>query len=182
MDAAIRLGGWLVGGIVALASTAGAQQALARDPIIITITDEEGTAGLLGPAGGEAAQPPAPSGVEGVFPDQGRHSTELFPDQAAAVAAAYAGEPWRSGAHCRAGWPSDLRCRTAPSDTGRYCGYYVGGGAPFRGEGRLEHEGTWGWDYVGILIPRRVWLQWWHGKPQGGAGAYKTDGPKLRHH
>ena len=106
---------------------------------------------------------------------------EMFPNQAAAIAATYALEPWRAEDHCRAGWRAELRCRTAPSDTGHYCGYYVGGGAHWRGEGRYAHEGTWGWDYVGILVPRRVGLGWWHGKYQGGTGTYRTDGPKLRH-
>jgi hypothetical protein len=30
------------------------------------------------------------------------------------------------------------------------------------------------------LIPRRVTLEWWHGRRyQGGTGAYQSDGPKL---
>ncbi len=69
-----------------------------------------------------------------------------------------------------------------PSDTGHYLGYYVGGGAshPGKGEQRYEHEGTWGWDYSGWLIRRRVINNWWHGQRyQGGTGAFKTDGPRL---
>ena len=72
-----------------------------------------------------------------------------------------------------------------PSDTGHSIGYYVGGGCgrPFRAEARLPDEGTWGWDYQGWIIPRRVILGWWHGRSyQDGTGAYKTDGPKLRDH
>ena len=69
-----------------------------------------------------------------------------------------------------------------PSDTGHYLGYHVGGGAvnARKAEPRRDDEGTWGWDYQGWLVPRRVSLGWWHGRRyQGGAGAYKTDGPRL---
>ena len=58
-----------------------------------------------------------------------------------------------------------------PSDTGHYLGYQVGGGAghPLKAEPRRADEGTWGWDYQGWLIPRRVNLGWWHGRrSQGG--------------
>ena len=71
-----------------------------------------------------------------------------------------------------------------PSDTGHYLGYHVGGGSghPLRAEPRRVDEGTWGWDYQGWLVPRRVALGWWHGRRyQGGTGAYKTDGPRLYH-
>jgi hypothetical protein len=67
-----------------------------------------------------------------------------------------------------------------PSDTGHYLGYYLGGGSgrPLAAEPRRADEGTWGWDYQGWLVPRRVMLGWWHGRrSQGGTGAYKTDGP-----
>jgi hypothetical protein len=69
-----------------------------------------------------------------------------------------------------------------PSDTGRYIGYYVGGGNPFyrHGEDRHIWEGTWGWDYSGFCFPSRIVLDWYHGwRYQGGAGAYRTDGPNL---
>jgi hypothetical protein len=78
-------------------------------------------------------------------------------------------------------WPR-LWLRPVPSDTGHYIGYYVGGGngRPHKAEARREDEGTWGWDYQGWLIPRRVFLGWWHGqKYQGGTGSYRTDGPHL---
>ena len=74
---------------------------------------------------------------------------------------------------------------TVPSDTGHYLGYYVGGGAgnPRKAEPRRSDEGTWGWDYQGWLLPRRVNLGWWHGRrDQDGTGAYKTDGPPPYHH
>lgn len=66
-----------------------------------------------------------------------------------------------------------------PSDTGRYVGYYVGGGAAGRrGEPAARDDGTWGWDYHGFgYLPHRVALMWSHGRRyQGGVGAYKTDG------
>jgi hypothetical protein len=79
----------------------------------------------------------------------------------------------------RAGYPNIISKWARPTDTGKYCGYYVGGGAAFRGEPRYPCEGTWGWDYCGWhRLPHRVMLCWWHGrKYQGGSGAYKTDGP-----
>jgi hypothetical protein len=69
-----------------------------------------------------------------------------------------------------------------PSDTGHYRGYHVGGGSthPHLSEPRRDDEGTWGWDYRGWLLPRRVMPGWWHGRRmQGGTGAYRTDGPSL---
>ena len=60
---------------------------------------------------------------------------------------------------------------------------WVGGGAPsWRGQPRRANEGVWGRDYQGVVYLRRVWPNWWHGqREQGGAGAYRTDGPKLFH-
>lgn len=84
----------------------------------------------------------------------------------------------------RAGNPQIISCIAAPSDTGAYVGYWVGGGCPCQRLGDLPepHEGTWGWDYSGRCFLRHVCLLWWHGRCcQGGTGAYKTDGPKLRH-
>lgn len=75
-----------------------------------------------------------------------------------------------------------IRKRAVPSDTGHYIGYWVGGGALSRkrGDGPSLEEGTWGWDYRGWLIPRRINLLWWHGRRyQGGIGSYRTDGPHL---
>jgi hypothetical protein len=81
-----------------------------------------------------------------------------------------------------AGGPPAVRPHAHPSDSGHYFGYYVGGGAPC-GRGDYPHpdEGTWGWDYGGLLcFPNRVFLHWWHGcRQQGGTGGYKTDGPRL---
>jgi hypothetical protein len=69
-----------------------------------------------------------------------------------------------------------------PSETKGNVGYHVGGGnpSPRTAEPRREDEGTWGWDYQGWLLPRRIINGWWHGRRyQGGTGAYKTDGLKF---
>ena len=84
---------------------------------------------------------------------------------------------------CRAGHPRHVHRWALPSNSCRDGGYYVGGSLPVRGEGRYaQQEGTWGWDYAGLLFTKRIALNWSHGKRyQGGIGAYKTEGPKLRH-
>lgn len=80
----------------------------------------------------------------------------------------------------RAGNPQLVSPRARPSDTGAYCGYYVGGGSPCRGDAPTVLEGTWGWDYEGWCLCRIINLGWWHGRrSQGGTGAYKPDGPHL---
>lgn len=82
----------------------------------------------------------------------------------------------------RAGNPQIQACYAVPSDTGAYVGYPVGGGCAVKHCADLPHpeEGTWGWDYQGRCLPRRVFLGWWHGRcPQGGTGAYKTEGPHF---
>ncbi|MCH8922164.1 MAG: hypothetical protein IIA67_03315 [Planctomycetes bacterium] len=86
-----------------------------------------------------------------------------------------------SGWH-RAGHSDRVAWWARPSNNHRYDGYYVGGGAAYRGDARRTHEGTWGWDYSGGWFGRRIALDWWHGRRvQGGSGAYKSDGPH-RHH
>jgi hypothetical protein len=82
--------------------------------------------------------------------------------------------------HLQSG-PPRIACWAIPSNSKAYAGYYVGGGSAFCcGQPRLETEGTWGWDYRGCWLPHRVFLQWWHGRHyQGGAGAYRVDGPRL---
>lgn len=84
--------------------------------------------------------------------------------------------------HVRAGCPQSVRPHARPSRGPGGVGYYVGGGAALHGEGRdPQEEGTWGLDYQPWVLPRIVALQWHHGrKYQGGQGAYRTDGPKLR--
>jgi hypothetical protein len=97
------------------------------------------------------------------------------------AAAAACGEV--ASAQCRDGqcgcwgqvWP-----HAQPSDTGRYVGYYVGGGSPFHGEPPTPSEGVWGWDYAGFHFWPRIELWWNHGQRyQGGPGAYRTDGPRV---
>jgi hypothetical protein len=83
----------------------------------------------------------------------------------------------------RAGNPRSVAPWAHPSDTGRYCPYRVGGGAAYHGEAPGPEEGTWGWDYPGILFPARIALGWWHGrKYQGGTGSYKVDGYRKPEH
>ena len=82
----------------------------------------------------------------------------------------------------RAGYPQEQSKLPHPGENAHQVGYYVGGGAAWgrHSEGRYPDEGTWGWDYQGWIIRRRVILNWWHGRRyQGGVGAYKTEGPRL---
>lgn len=84
----------------------------------------------------------------------------------------------------RSGYPSQVAPWAHPSDTGRYIGYEVGGGAVTRHGDPPDWpaDGTWGWDYAGYCIPPKVILGWWHGRRcQGGEGAYRTDGPRPVH-
>jgi hypothetical protein len=92
-------------------------------------------------------------------------------------------QPWQVPNHTmqRAGYPLDIACYAAPSITHSYVGYYVGGGAPCGGRLPGPNEGTWGWDYQGCVLPRRVFLGWWH-RYQGGVGSYRTDGPHIFPH
>jgi len=81
---------------------------------------------------------------------------------------------------CRAGCPQSISHIATPTNTPHYGGYYVGGGTLKHGEGRYCNEGVWGWDYMGVLFQKRVWLGWSHGRRyQDGTGAYKTDGPHI---
>lgn len=107
----------------------------------------------------------------------------------ACFAAANAQKPWNQkpraekieNDYVRAGHPWEIRRWAQPTHTSAYDHGYIGGGAAFRwGEPRTLEEGTWGRDYVGVLYPRRVWLNWWHNtRYQGGTRGYDTDGPKL---
>ena len=88
---------------------------------------------------------------------------------------------YRACDFARAGNPQCPRSIAIPSNTRFYSGYYVGGGTPTHGAGRSLDDGTWGWDYSGNFFPKRIALNWTaKGRSQGGAGAYKTDNPKLR--
>jgi hypothetical protein len=81
----------------------------------------------------------------------------------------------------RAGNPQEISPWARNGDSGGFIGYYVGGAVSRRrGDGPYISEGTWGWDFQGKFIERRVNLLWWHGRrTQGGSGAYKTEGPVL---
>jgi hypothetical protein len=84
--------------------------------------------------------------------------------------------------HERAGYPMCVSGHAKATNGPSYVGYYVGGGSACGDCPRRVEEGTWGWDYEGVHLPRRVWLSWSHGRRyQGGTGAYKTDGPHLGH-
>ena len=72
------------------------------------------------------------------------------------------------------GGPPPIRRRAIPSEEPRDTGYYVGGGAAFRGEPRYYEEGTWGWDYSNPVS--HVMPGWWHGRRyQGGPGQYQPN-------
>ena len=80
-------------------------------------------------------------------------------------------------ASCRADCPQAVACYARPGESSAFIGYYVGGGSVCRGECRDSVEGTWGWDYQGHCLPRRVALLWTHGRRyQGCTGDYRTDG------
>jgi hypothetical protein len=87
----------------------------------------------------------------------------------------------RAGDQARAGCAMLVRSRAIPSNTRHYGGYYVGGGLSIKGDGPFLNEGTFGWDYFGILFTKRIDLGWSHGRHyQGGTGAYRTDGPRVQ--
>ena len=86
----------------------------------------------------------------------------------------------------RAGFPDKLMPWAIPADTCLETGYYVGGGGLENcccagSRGRSRREGTWGWDYQGVL-PRIVALGWSHPRRYlGGTGKYDPDGPRFPH-
>ena len=123
------------------------------------------------------AEPPADFGT--------RQARNTITDQESSVPSGIVWGPtsenYRACDFVRAGCPQCQRKITIPSNNHFYGGYYVGGGTPTRGAGRCDDDGTWGWDYAGILFTKRISLNWTaKGRSQGGTGAYKTDGPKLR--
>lgn len=83
--------------------------------------------------------------------------------------------------YIRSGFPWETRRFARPTRTTAYDYGYVGGGAAFNwGQPRTLEQGTWGRDYVGVVYPRAVWLNYWGpARYQGGTGGYKTDGPRL---
>jgi len=85
----------------------------------------------------------------------------------------------RSGDHAQAGCAMLIRRFEIPSNTAHYGYYRVGGGVPILGDAPMLDEGTFGWDYSGILFNKRVALTWTHGRKfQGGTLGYKPDGPR----
>lgn len=74
----------------------------------------------------------------------------------------------------RAGYPLCVAPWAQCSREKNAAGYYVGGGAARKGEGRYCHEGTWGLDYIPKFT--NVRLGWFHGRRyQGGEGQYEPD-------
>jgi hypothetical protein len=85
--------------------------------------------------------------------------------------------PWGADGEHRAGYPQRIAWWAKPSDNGHYSGGYVGGGAAIGGDKmRSVDEGTFGWDYSGVVPLRRIWLNFTHGRRhQGGRGAYQSE-------
>jgi hypothetical protein len=106
---------------------------------------------------------------------------ELVSPRQQSLLRALAGDAYgpRAAAHQRAGCAMLVRPHAIPSNTRPYGGYWVGGGAPVFGRGPTLDEGTFGWDYFGLTIPKRIAGNWTSSRYQGGPGAYKTDGPRL---
>lgn len=109
-----------------------------------------------------------------------RHPHIPFMGRPATARKHFQGDP-----HRRAGCPQSISPLAKPTESPHEIGYYVGGGAcehSRRGECREPHEGVWGTDYAGHVIPKHVVLGWWHGqRAQGGTGSYPTDGPRIVH-
>lgn len=76
--------------------------------------------------------------------------------------------------HARAGHPKCVHRFALPSNTPRYSGGLIGGGAAVGGGDPYLAEGTWGWDYTGF-ITKRVFLNWSHKHAEAGGGKYDTD-------
>ncbi len=80
----------------------------------------------------------------------------------------------------RSGHASSIAPWARLSGSRHYSGGFLGGGAAWRGETRSEIQGTWGWDFHGLIGSKKIWLGWRNGRrDQGGQGAYKTDGPRI---
>ena len=83
----------------------------------------------------------------------------------------------------RAGNPQCISRFARPTESPHETGYFIGGGARTRaaqGEPRRDTDGTWGTDYTGILFPKHIELNWWHGQRAQGSGfGYRSEGPRL---
>ena len=87
--------------------------------------------------------------------------------------------PFLVHTHERAGYPLSISSLAHPTEGPALGGSYVGGGSACGNQPRTFEEGTFGWDYEGLYIPRRIWLAWSHGRRyQGGTGAYRTEGDR----
>lgn len=72
----------------------------------------------------------------------------------------------------RAGDPQNTHRWAKPTITSHYKAGWIGGSAfGKRGEPRQPNEGTWGLDYTGHYIPKKVFLGWWH-RPTKEQGDY----------
>jgi hypothetical protein len=134
-------------------------------------------------AAGQTPAQPQEWKLGGHFPDElpPLSAEEMSAPRMQALWLALAGEPYahRAEEHARAGCAMLVRPRAIPSETRHYGGYRVGGGVPFRGDPAGPEDGTFGWDYFGLTVPKRVALRWsvpprW----QGGAGQYRTTGAR----
>jgi hypothetical protein len=106
---------------------------------------------------------------------------ELGSAQQQALLQALNGDPYghRAGDQAQAGCAMLIRSHAIPSNTPHYGYYRVGGGVPIFGDAPMLDEGTFGWDYYGILFNKRIALAWTHGRLyQGGTLGYKPDGPR----
>ncbi|HKI32739.1 MAG TPA: hypothetical protein VKA46_12885 [Gemmataceae bacterium] len=74
-----------------------------------------------------------------------------------------------------------VACWARPSDTGHYVGYDVGGGCVWHGDGPAPDQGTWGWDYGGLLLHPRIRLLWCRCGWRGYVPAYRTLGTDKGH-
>jgi hypothetical protein len=109
---------------------------------------------------------------------------ELATPQQQALLQALAGDPYghRAAAHARAGCLMNVRPLALPSNTASYDGYWIGGGQAIKGYCPAIEDGTFGWDYFGLLFTKRIDLHWSYGRRhQGGTGSYHTDGPHWKH-
>jgi hypothetical protein len=75
-----------------------------------------------------------------------------------------------------------VACWAVPSDTGRYVGYSVGGGCLVRGAEPGPDQGTWGWDYGGLLIHPHIRLLWCYCAHRRDVPAYRTTGTNVHGH
>ncbi len=75
-----------------------------------------------------------------------------------------------------------LACWAQPSDTGRYVGYSVGGDCLVRGETPASDQGTWGWDYGGLLLHPHIKLLWCRCTSRRDISAYRTVGTNVKGH